>query len=204
MEVFTHLLKEGPWFALAITIIFLIVKAIKYLGLRFFDDDVGFVPRLVKRHEEFLETTGRSTERMTVAMMGCTDQIRALERRLEGAWTARHSDPEIWELLFVNNPVPMAMISREGFFLQVNQALCGLLGYTSVELKSMNWQQVTPADTVANEMAMREDLIMGGESIRYSKALIRKDGVPQNVTLHGFRYPRMGVFRHFFAFYLPE
>lgn len=205
MEWFLPLAKEGPWFALAIGILWMLVKAGKWLAGTLFDDEKGVVTRVVAKHEEFLEQTARTGERVAVAIMGHTDQIRALERRLEGAWSARHSDPDVWDLLFVNNPIPMAMVSRDGTYLNVNQALCQLTGFTSVELRAKTWQQLTPSDELPTDSASADDLALGNsDNYRLKKHLLRKDGTAVAVELHAFRYPRMGQFRHFFSFYFPE
>ncbi len=204
MEWLLPFAKESPSFALTIAIIWMLVRAGKWLGSKLFDDEKGIVTRVVAKHNEFLEHTIRGSERTAVAIMGHTDQIKALERRLEGAWSARHSDPEVWDLLFVNNPIPMAMVSRDGTYLNVNQALCQLTGFTSVELRAKTWQQLTPKDELTTDAASADDLAVGNsDTYRLKKHLLRKDGTSVFVELHAFRYPRMGSFRHFFSFYFP-
>lgn len=197
--------KFGLWAALSIALLWMLARAAKWVGKKLFDDDNGIVPRIVVKHNEFLDKTTSTNERMTVAMMQHTDQIRALERRLEGAWSARHSDPEVWDLLFVNNPVPMAMVARDGHYLNVNQAMCLLTGYTSVELKGMTWQQMTPEGDLSLDIASAEELAQGSaDTYRLKKGIKKKDGTVASIELHAFRYPRIGAFRHFFSFYCPR
>jgi PAS domain S-box-containing protein len=205
MEWFLPLAKESPSYALVVGILIVIVKGCKWLGRTLFDDEKGVVSKIVAKHSEFLEQTARTGDRVAIAIMGHTDQIRALERRLEGAWSVRHSDPEVWDLLFVNNPIPMAMVSRDGTYLNVNQAMCRLTGYTSVELRAKTWQELTPADELPTDSASADDLALGNsDNYQLKKHLVKKDGSRVSVELNAFRYPRMGNFRHFFSFYLPE
>lgn len=204
MDLFVKLAEHGPWFALSVAILLMLARAAKWLGGKLFDDETGVVPRVVAKHNEFLDRTTASSERMVITMMGHAEQLKAMERKLEAAWSARHSDPDVWDLLFVNNPIPMAMVSRDGTYLNVNQALCHLTGFTSVELKAKTWQQMTPADELPTDSASAEDLAAGNaDTYRLKKHLLRKDGTAVAVELHAFRYPRMGQFRHFFSFYFP-
>jgi two-component system cell cycle sensor histidine kinase/response regulator CckA len=71
----------------------------------------------------------------------------------------------------------IAMSSTEKRWLQVNDRLCSILGYSRDELLQMTWPQIThPEDVEANVRLF--DRLLAGEIDRYAleKRFIRKDG----------------------------
>src|SRR6476660_8978987 len=50
---------------------------------------------------------------------------------------------ERWRLTLDNAPVGIALVSLEGKFLRVNEALCQMLGHTSEELHALDFQSIT-------------------------------------------------------------
>jgi diguanylate cyclase (GGDEF)-like protein/PAS domain S-box-containing protein len=57
--------------------------------------------------------------------------------------------------------IGMALVSPQGVWLRVNRSLCELIGYTEDELLSTNFQTVTHADDVGNDLANLYRLIQG-------------------------------------------
>jgi diguanylate cyclase (GGDEF)-like protein/PAS domain S-box-containing protein len=57
--------------------------------------------------------------------------------------------------------IGMALVSPQGGWLRVNRSLCDLLGYTEHELLNSNFQAVTHADDVGNDLANLYRLMQG-------------------------------------------
>jgi diguanylate cyclase (GGDEF)-like protein/PAS domain S-box-containing protein len=57
--------------------------------------------------------------------------------------------------------IGMALVSPQGVWLRVNRSLCDLLGYTEKELLASNFQAVTHADDVGNDLANLYRLMLG-------------------------------------------
>ncbi len=83
----------------------------------------------------------------------------------------------LFENAFANAPIGMALVSLDGQFLKVNQAVCELLGYPEPELLSQTFQELThPDDLDADLHEVRR--LVAGEIERYTlpKRYVRKDG----------------------------
>lgn len=57
--------------------------------------------------------------------------------------------------------IGMALVSPQGAWLRVNRSLCDLIGYDEQELLSSNFQSVTHAEDVANDLANLYRLMQG-------------------------------------------
>ncbi len=72
----------------------------------------------------------------------------------------------------------------DGRFLQVNQRLCDMLGYTSEELLTMRWQQIThPGDLASSEAFGAAQLTSDATQTGLEKRYLHKDGSPVWVSL---------------------
>ncbi len=87
--------------------------------------------------------------------------------------------------LFDSSPLGIATVRLEDYrFLQVNPALCRMLGYTEDELKRLSVQDVTPAEDLPLDDSGLEEFRAAGRAVRsYEKRLIRKDGVALPVAI---------------------
>jgi two-component system cell cycle sensor histidine kinase/response regulator CckA len=71
----------------------------------------------------------------------------------------------------------MAITAPDGRWLQVNRALCDMLGYSADELMARTYQEVTHAADVEQNVALTSALLRGDiPSYRLEKRFIRKDG----------------------------
>lgn len=71
---------------------------------------------------------------------------------------------------FYHSGIGMALISPSGHFLHVNDALCGILGYSAEELVCMSFQQVTHPDDLSDYRALLQQLLNGqAEKCRMEK-----------------------------------
>jgi PAS domain S-box-containing protein len=78
---------------------------------------------------------------------------------------------------FEDAPIGMAITALDGTFLQVNQALCDMLGRPAEELRSLTWDDVThPEDRTAP--AASEDSAVTGQAryFRAERRYLRRDG----------------------------
>lgn len=76
-----------------------------------------------------------------------------------------------------NAPIGKALVSPDGRFLEVNEALCTMLGYTARELQGKTFADVTHADDIAEDSA-KVRALLNGERNRYRmfKRYLRADG----------------------------
>jgi PAS domain S-box-containing protein len=82
----------------------------------------------------------------------------------------------LFDSLFGQNFVGVAVGSPEGRFLRVNEALCRMLGYEGEELLDRSFQEIThPNDQQASQDFLQE-LLTTSQSRVYQKRYLRKDG----------------------------
>lgn len=81
---------------------------------------------------------------------------------------------------------PFGISYPDGRIGHVNGAFERLTGYSSEELRTMDWTIITPPDWLDRERAIREELCRTGEPVTYEKEYIRKDGsrVPVEILVH--------------------
>lgn len=73
--------------------------------------------------------------------------------------------------------IGMALVSPQGQWLQVNQALCKLLGYTPEALRRLTFQEITHPDDLNADLVQLRDLLDGHiSSYTLEKRYIRSDG----------------------------
>ncbi len=71
----------------------------------------------------------------------------------------------------------MALVSTEGRWLKVNDAICGLLGYSAEELTTRTFQDITHPDDLEVDLANVERLLAGvSEFYKIEKRYIHKQG----------------------------
>jgi len=78
---------------------------------------------------------------------------------------------------FENSAIGMALIKPDGRWIEVNNSLCNILGYTKEELLQFKFQDVTHADDIHTDLQYLQDLIDGvRESYHLEKRYIHKNG----------------------------
>lgn len=68
---------------------------------------------------------------------------------------------ETFRTAFDAAPIGMALVGLDGRFLQVNAALCGILGYQPAELIELTFQDITHPDDLHIDVARAEQLVTG-------------------------------------------
>jgi PAS domain S-box-containing protein len=104
-------------------------------------------------------------------------------RAIEAVYARHRAAEERLRLAIERAPTGMALAGLDGRFLQVNRALCEIVGYTAEELLRKRFQDITHPDDLApgNEQASR---LARGEigAYRLEKRYVRRDG--SSVTIH--------------------
>jgi PAS domain S-box-containing protein len=104
-------------------------------------------------------------------------QLRAATETAEGANSALRESEERFRGAFNGASIGMALVSPEGRFLQVNRALCGMLGYTEDELLAKTFQDLTyPDDLEADRDLARQLLANEITTYQVEKRYLCKDG----------------------------
>ncbi|TRO25865.1 PAS domain S-box protein [Ectopseudomonas mendocina] len=75
------------------------------------------------------------------------DALRISERRFSGA--------------FNTAPQGMAIVDLDGRWMEVNDALCRMLGYSREELLQLDFQHITHPDDLAKDLALLQQLLEG-------------------------------------------
>ena len=75
------------------------------------------------------------------------DALRVSERRFSGA--------------FNTAPQGMAIVDLDGRWMEVNDALCRMLGYSREELLQLDFQPITHPDDLAKDLALLQQLLEG-------------------------------------------
>jgi two-component system, cell cycle sensor histidine kinase and response regulator CckA len=102
--------------------------------------------------------------------------VRDLSAR-RGTEEALRQSEERFRSAFQYAPIGMSVVDTEGRFLQVNGALCDMVGYTAEELLAMSFQDIThPEDVDFDVQTMH--MVLGGEATSYQmeKRYFHRDG----------------------------
>ncbi|HEY9810994.1 MAG TPA: PAS domain S-box protein [Halomicronema sp.] len=90
---------------------------------------------------------------------------------------ARQESEKRFEVMFNQARVGIALVALDGQFLEVNQAMSKIIGYSQEELRQMNFQDVTHPEDLEADWNLAKQVIkheISGYSIE--KRYIRKDG----------------------------
>ncbi|HEY0269026.1 MAG TPA: diguanylate cyclase, partial [Methyloradius sp.] len=73
-------------------------------------------------------------------------------------------------------PIGMAIVSLDGKFITVNQALCNIVGYSTAELPKLTFQEITYPDDLTTDLEYFNQLLEGKiKSYQMEKRYIRND-----------------------------
>jgi len=99
----------------------------------------------------------RNEEGKAIRMIGAMQDI-TLEKKLKDEL---QQSEEQFKGVFENSAVGMALVKIEGFYIEVNERLCQMLGYTSQEMKLLKFQEITHHDDLALDLDYKEQLDSG-------------------------------------------
>ena len=81
-----------------------------------------------------------------------------------------------------HSAIGMSLVAPDGTFLEVNAALCTMLGRDEAELRATTWQELTHPDDLAVDAALVQEVVDGlRDSYRLAKRYLRPDGT----VVHG-------------------
>lgn len=76
-----------------------------------------------------------------------------------------------------NSSVGMALVSKDGKFIEVNQSLCKSLGYSKNQLLKLTFQEITHPDDLEKDLSLLRELILGKRSTyQIEKRYFNKSG----------------------------
>ncbi len=100
-----------------------------------------------------------------------------LEQKRREADRQRWAAGRLLQTAFESAPIGMALVGMDGRWLQVNQALCQLLGYSEAELLALDCQSVTHVDDNGEDRLQLRTLLAGTSlTCSFEKRLLHKDG----------------------------
>ncbi|XPV74742.1 MAG: EAL domain-containing protein [Desulfovibrio sp.] len=114
-----------------------------------------------------------------------TGEIQAVNESLKAEIDARETTEKQlrnsesrFRSIFEQASVGIGQLDLEGYWVQVNDKLCDIIGYSRDELLQMNYQAVTHPEDVQRNISFLNN-ILSGSAKEYSteKRYIRKDGV---------------------------
>jgi PAS domain S-box-containing protein len=90
---------------------------------------------------------------------------------------ALQASEEQFRRSFVDAPIGMALVSTAGRWLQVNPALCEMLGYSEAELTPLTFQDITHPDDLTTDLAFVLDVLEGRrKTYQMEKRYFHKNG----------------------------
>lgn len=138
--------------------------------------DARGVPRWLEfRAKRYHDTDGRPAGH-TAAFRVIDDEVAARN----SAALARHQQEESdnrFRKLIENSAVATNLLSPDGRFLVVNQAMCNLVGYDADALLQMTWRDVATAEDVDPTMEAAREILAGRrDSWRITRRYLHADG----------------------------
>jgi|GEM_PF-1149766 len=88
------------------------------------------------------------------------------------------SDKKLFETIFHLPLIGVAVLSPDGRWLEVNDRLCSITGYTREELQAMTWMDITPAEDLPEELHNYHQALHRGYTVfpQIEKRYIHKAG----------------------------
>jgi PAS domain S-box-containing protein len=110
-----------------------------------------------------------SVEQLIAQIIDITEQVELRAKQAE-------SDAR-YRRMMENSSVGMSLNTPDGRFVDVNDALCDMLGYDAATLCTKTWQEVTAPATLEADIRQTNDLAAGLiDNYRTTKQFIRADG----------------------------
>ena len=102
--------------------------------------------------------------------------VRDADRRMRAGAALRASEAR-FRAAFADAPIGMALTTPDGRFVQVNRALCEILGYAEAELLARTAPEVTHPDDLRADAEQAAGLLAGGiGAYQVEKRYVRRDG----------------------------
>lgn len=93
------------------------------------------------------------------------------------AQRARDASERLFRAAFDGAPIGTAIVGLDGRWIEVNQALCDIVGYPEDELRQLTFQDITHPEDLESDLEQLRALIRGeGNHYMMEKRYLRKDG----------------------------
>jgi PAS domain S-box-containing protein len=132
---------------------------------------------------DYLPKASLNPERLNHAIKAATAgagrkrELAAKDLALKAKSAALAESEETFRTAMEHAPIGMSIIRRDGGFVQVNKALCDMLGYTAEELLKLDVLAITHPEDIASSLETRDRLEAGEiRSVQSRKRYLRKDG----------------------------
>lgn len=114
----------------------------------------------------------RDDSSKAIRMIGAIQDITN-KKKLEDE--LRHSEEQFKEA-FEHSPAGMALIDLKGAYIEVNEKLCQILGYSYQEMKSLTFQEITYRDDLEEDLKNKRNLD-SGKILKFGleKRFVKKD-----------------------------
>ena len=131
---------------------------------------------------------GSATQRVPSSLLARPSEIGALARSIEkmrgqiakrskGLESAATESASRFQKVFDSAPTGFALVSLEGDFLEVNQSLAEIVGYSKDELVKKTFQDITYKDDLQKDLDQLKATLDGKiDGYRMEKRYIKKDG----------------------------
>ncbi|MDB5977407.1 MAG: sensor diguanylate cyclase [Nevskia sp.] len=128
---------------------------------------------LIPRVSAFLREQCLMRENLQAANRRLGESLVQLEqRRLQASQIEQR-----FRLSFENASIGKAIVALDGRWIDVNNALCAMLGYSEQEFLDTSFQDITHPDDLERDMTQLKDLLAGrGNSYRMEKRYFHKRG----------------------------
>ena len=159
-----------------------VIKAIQaecYVGATLWSSDgkpIGLI--------ELMSTQPMENSSMVGSVLNLVTLRAAGELERQEAELALYQSRKAFQNYFQNCSVGMSVTSPEKNWLEVNDRLCQMLGYSKEELVTLNWVDVTYHDDIDLNLKMFGELTAGKvDRYELDKRFVRKDGSLLYTTL---------------------
>ena len=125
--------------------------------------------------KRFYDASGEP-DGLTIAFRVIDDEVR-LEQDAEDARRSRADADARYRQIVDSSAIGMSLVTPDGRYEEVNQALCDFFGYDAETLKTKTWQELTTGDTLERDLRKTEDALAGRiDQYRLTKQYIHADG----------------------------
>ena len=125
--------------------------------------------------KRFYDADGKP-DGLTIAFRVIDDEVR-LQEDAEDARRSRAEADARYRQIVDSSAIGMSLVTPDGRYEEINQALCDFLGYDAETLKTKTWQELTTGDTLERDLRKVEDCLAGRiDHYRLTKQYIHADG----------------------------
>ncbi len=126
----------------------------------------------------WISTYGRFVDAQAGRSQRLVGVIQDITQPKQAELSLRASEAR-FRAVFEQAAVGMARLNLEGFWIQVNQKLCNILGYEASDLINQPFQSITYAADKPQDEYYYQQLMTGAEtSCQFEKRYLRQDGSP--------------------------